>query len=265
MDEAVTRQIANFRTAIMGYHKTDVAELLADLESQRENAEARQEAADKTIASLRQELEKSAKDAEALTQENARLKTENEALQKRVSGYEQTNVTLEEFQVMTEENRRYEGQLEELDVLRKRVENLAQQNGKLKEDYVALRQKYEDTASLRQECDKLRVQLAEREEQSQAIQDALVSAQRMGKIVVSEAQQEADRLTTQAKQTATQTLEESRKRNAALQASYDRMLMDTSKMKTELIDLYRRHLALLSEIPGKGDVPALEEEILETL
>ena len=41
--------------------------------------------------------------------------------------------------------------------------------------------------------------------------------------------------------------------------------MDTSKMKSELIDLYRRHLSLLAEIPGAGDVPALEAEILETV
>lgn len=265
MDEAVTRQIANFRSAIVGYNKTDVAELLADLEAQRESAEARQTAADRTIASMREELDGLAGKVETLTAENTRLEADNAAMHSRLSGYAETNVTPEEYRILSEETRHLREQLEEAEPLKGRVESLLKENARLKEDYLALQRKYDATADLRQRCEKLQARITEQEAQRDTIQDAIVSAQRMGKIVVNEAQQEADRLTTQAQQTAARTLEESQKRNDALQASYDRMLMDTSKMKSELIDLYRRHLSLLAEIPGAGDVPALEAEILETV
>ena len=72
--------------------------------------------------------------------------------------------------------------------------------------------------------------------------------------MVSKAEEDAQELITRAQQ-----------RNDDLQESYDRMLLDTGKMKSELIELYRRHLALLAEIPGSAEVPALEEDILETV
>ena len=187
----------DFHSALLGFSKAEVLDFLAELETEKENGESRQAAADQTIATLRQENEALKKQLEEQSSENSRLATENQAL--------------------------------------------------------------------RQESGELRDRLTGVEAQGESIQEALVSAQRMSRIVLTEAQEEADRVTIQAKNTATKTLEEAKKRNDALQASYDRMLLDTGKMKSELIDLYRRHLALLAEIPGQGQVPVLEEEVLETV
>lgn len=189
--------IPEFHSALLGFNKTEVLDFLAELDTEKESGESRQEAADRTITSLRQENEELKRRLEELSSENGRLDTENQEL-RRGSG-------------------------------------------------------------------ELRDRLASMEEQGASIQDALVSAQRMSRIVLTEAQEEASRVTTEAKNIATQTLEDAKKRNDALQASYDRMLLDTGKMKSELIDLYRRHLALLAEIPGQGQVPVLEEEVLETV
>ena len=193
----MTIEIPEFHSALLGFSKTEVLDFLAELETEKENGESRQAAADQTIATLRQENETLKKQLEALSVENDRLCADNQELRKK-SG-------------------------------------------------------------------ELRDRLTSMEEQGESIQNALISAQRMSRIVLTEAQEEADRVTIQAKNTATKTLEEAKKRNDTLQASYDRMLLDTGKMKAELIDLYRRHLALLAEIPGQAQVPVLEEEVLETV
>lgn len=258
-------QMPNFHSSLFGYSREEVAAYLSDLDARRAKAEGRQEAADKTISSLREDVKEKNRLLEQAADEKDRLEAQIAELKQQLTENVQAEISPEEHRRVLEENRSLRQQLEEKERREADFADREKEKASLKAELEELKQKYEATAQLRQECDKLRKQMEELEAQRQTVQDALISAQRMGKIVVNEAQQEAERITCQAREAADQTLEESRQRNEELQASYDRMLLDTSKMKSELIALYRRHLALLAQIPGEGTVPVLEEENLVTV
>lgn len=255
----------NFRSAFMGFHKADVVDYLGRMESELEMYSSRLAAADKTVVTLRNDMQNLNARLEILTEENYQLETSNTQLRKEAYDYDASRVDADVHQKVLEENRELKEKLAALEGKPEEAQRLREENAQLQELLTSLTEKYNATASLRQECENLRAEIAAAEDQRKTIQDALISAQRMREIVLSEARTEAERVTSEAQQSASQTLEEARQRNQALQASYDRMLMDTGKLKSELIELYRRHLALLAEIPGKGEVPALEEEVLETV
>lgn len=267
-------KVPNFRNAFMGYNKVDVTDFLTRTESEMEIAESRQAAADKTIASMRTEIQGLTRRLETLTEDNCQLESANAQLRR--DAFDDTKVDRDVHEKVLSENQTLKDKIEALENGSAELPELEAENARLRQQLAELQEKFDATQSLRQECENLRKEIAAAEEQRKTIQDALISAQRMSQIVLSEAREEADRVTaeareeadrvtTEAQQTADQTLTEARQRNEALQASYDRMLMDTGKMKSELIELYRRHLALLSEIPGAGEVPVLEEEALEVV
>ena len=256
-------KVPNFRSAVMGFNKMDVTDFLTRMDSEMEIAESRQEAADKTITSMRAEIQNLTRRMETLTEDNCQLESANAQLRK--NAYDDTKVDRDVHEKVLSENQALKEQVAVLEKGSGEVPKLEAENARLRQQLAELTEKCEAAAGLRQECERLRRELAGADEQRKSIQDALISAQRMSQIVLGEAREEADRITSEARQTADQTIEEAQQRNEALQASYDRMLVDTSKMKSELIELYRRHLALLAEIPGAGDVPVLEEETLETV
>lgn len=270
----------NFRSSIMGYNKMDVADFLARTESEMEIYDSRQTAADKTIASMKNEIQNLTRRLEILTDENCRLETSNAQLRQTAYDYDDTLVAADVHQKALDEIQELKANLAGLEQKAEAEQKVRQQltleNEDLRKKVVQLTEELKSVESLRKEYDALSANANATEKERKAIQDALISAQRMSEIVLGEAREEAERvtsqarqeaenLTSQAQQSASQTLAQARQRNDALQASYDRMLMDTSKMKSELIELYRRHLALLAEIPGKGEVPVLEEEVLETV
>lgn len=267
----------------MGFNKSEVTDFLNQTESEMEVYESRQAAADKTIASMKNEIQNLTRRLEILMDENCNLENSNAELRKNACNYDMNPISAEEHRKVLAENIELKSQLEYLE--KKDAENpeaekrqlLLNENEELKQENAALKEELEsvkaDYQVIRTECDTLRANVYSSEKELKSIQDALVSAQRMSEIVIGEAKSEAERLTAQAqkdaeiltleaKQSATQTLEEAQQRNLDLQQSYDRMLIDTCKMKSELIELYRRHLALLAEIPGNEEVPILEEKVL---
>lgn len=273
-------KVPSFRSAIMGFNKMEVTDFLSRMDSEMEIYESRQAAADKTIASMKSEIQNLTRRMEILTDENCRLEASNAQLRQTAYDHDDTKVAADVYQKALDEIQELKAKLsgleENAEAEPEARQRLTSENEELKQKVAQLTEELKSTETLRKECDALRADANATEKERKAIQDALISAQRMGEIVIGEARDEAERVTTQARQeaealtsqaqqSASQTLAEAQERNAALQASYDRMLIDTSKMKSELIDLYRRHLALLAEIPGKGDVPALEEEVLETV
>ena len=265
----------NFRSSMMGYNKSDVTAFLTRTESEMETFESRQAAADKTIASMKGEIQTLTRRLEVLTEENCNLESSNAELRKAAYDYDENFVAADEHQKVLTENSDLKAQLDlwkkkaEEEPKAEKLQQLLRENEELRQANAALKKELEsgkaDYEALQTECSELRSTASSTEKDLKAIQDALISAQRMSEIVMSEARAEAERLTEQAQQSAAQTLDEAQQRNLALQQSYDRMLMDTSKMKSELIDLYRRHLALLSEIPGQEEVPLLEDIVLETV
>lgn len=279
-------QTPHFRSAVMGFNKTEVSDFLARMDSEIEIYESRQAAADKTIGSMKNEIQSLTRRMEILTEDNCRLENANNQLRQQVYDYDDAKVSAEDHQKVLEENRELKERLAQLeeekatDEREAEIQRLTQENQELSRKAESLARELEalrqENGSLHRENETLRASGNTSQEDLKSIQDALVSAQRMSQIVIGEAREEAQRLTaqahqeaealtSQAQQEATHTLEDARQRNEALQACYDRMLMDTSKMKCELIELYRRHLALLAEIPGQGDVPVLEAEALETV
>lgn len=273
--------IPKFRSSLMGFNKADVADYLARMESELETYVNRLSSVDKTMQTMKSDMQNLNQRLTTLTEENYQLEITNTQLRQAAYEFDEQKVSRDIHQKVLDENEALKEQIaslrEEAVVPAQQQEEasrLRQENARLREQLAAVQEQYDATANLRQECESLRGQVAEAENQGKIVQEALISAQRMGRIVLSEAKEEADRLTTEARQAAEQTvnlaqksasktLEDARQRNEALQASYDRMLMDTSKMKAELIDLYRRHLALLAEIPGPGNIPVLEEAVLE--
>lgn len=255
----------NFHTSFMGFQKAEVLDCLNRMAAEIDTYVSRQEAADKTIASMKAEIQNLTQRMETLTEENYNLESANAQLRKENFDYDAAKVPRDIHEKVLAENQALKEKLEAQQSAGEEARSLARENAQLREQLEEIRKQYEETSDLRQECDRLRGEIEAAEDQRRAVQDALISAQRMGQIVLREAREEADRVTTQARQDADQTIDDARRRVDALQGTYDRMLMDTSKMKRELIDLYRRHLALLAEIPGGGEVPVLEEAGLETV
>ena len=108
------------------------------------------------------------------------------------------------------------------------------------------------------------------------IQDAILNAQRMSEIVIVEAQQKAMDLREKARQDKKQQEEEGKKmvedakaealrvtseaelRCDSLQHEYDRILMDVTGFKAEIMKMYRKHMELLAALPPKEIVEAEE-------
>ena len=312
-------KIPNFHGAFMGYNKEEVTDFLNRMNSELEIYDSRQTAAEKTIASLKSEIQTITNRASELAEENCQLETTLSKMRQDKFDYNnEKGLTMEqqeklrtEIGALTQKNAELEAHQEELtqklanleqaagekqrleqenEALRKTLETLEdtvqnhaqekkclqQENEQLRTQLEKLTQELSQGEGLRTECADLRETVNLWQQERDAVRDALISAQRMGEMVLAEARtnarqleadakQSAEQTMEQARQSAAQTLEEARVRNEALQASYDRMLMDTSKMKSELIDLYRRHLALLAEIPGQAEVPALEAVVLEAV
>ena len=111
------------------------------------------------------------------------------------------------------------------------------------------------------------------------IQDAILNAQRMSEIVIVEAQQKAFDIREKARKDKKQQEEEGKKmvedakaealrvtseaelRCDSLQHEYDRILMDVTGFKAEIMKMYRKHMELLAALPPKEIVEA--EEISE--
>lgn len=255
----------NFHTALMGFQKAEVLDCLNRMASEIDTYASRQEAADKSVASMKTEIQNLTQRLETLTEENYNLESANARLRKENFEFDAAKVSRDVHDKVLEENQALKEKLEALEGSEAAVKLLEEENADLKRQLAEIKKQFEDSAGLRQECERLQEELAAAQEKRKAVQEALISAQWMGELVLKDAREEADRVTNQARLEANQTIEEGQKRVDALQACYDRMLLDTGKLKSELIDLYRRHLALLAEIPGSGEVPVLIDAGLETV
>ena len=136
--------------------------------------------------------------------------------------------------------------------------------------------KYED---LKREYEEYRNRMEAEGADPKTIQDAILNAQRMSEIVIVEAQQKAMDIREKARQDRKQQEEEGKKlvedakaeamrvtseaelRCDSLQHEYDRILMDVTGFKAEIMKMYRKHMELLAALPPKEIVEA--EEISE--
>lgn len=209
------------------------------------------------ISRLESEIEIISHQQEKSEREKTNLLAEVERLKNQI------NVAWTEAETMRSQNSRMTATIQELES--------------------SLQEQKDAQARLRLELKQLRDAAAESDHDPQTIKDAILNAQRMAKIIVKEANSEADALRTQADadyaaaQKETEIMIQQRNAEAddliaaaqqkceELQQDYDHILMDISGFKAEMIGLYRRHLELLYKLPDNGlsvgqtDVVMLEE------
>lgn len=222
-----------FRTAMMGYQKADVDDYVARAESELDIQEKRRE-------KWENEIEKQKKEIQSLNNILESERSERQDLQ------------------------------EKLIQMKREMESLREQLDKETKKNDALQNEYEDYQK----------RMGEEGADPKIIQEAFLNAQRMGDIVIKEAQQEAldirekafqekqkqeeegrklvedaraeaRRITEEAKLEALRVTEEAEDRCDSLQKEYDRILMDVTGFKSEMMDMYRTHMELLAALPQK--------------
>lgn len=168
-------------------------------------------------------------------------------------------------------------ELEEQEKQQKKLEEeLQEQRSEIEDQQKRLdgaEKKYED---LKREYEEYRNRMEAEGADPKTIQDAILNAQRMSEIVIVEAQQKAMDIREKARQDKKQQEEEGKKmvedakaealrvtseaelRCDSLQHEYDRILMDVTGFKAEIMKMYRNHMELLAALPPKEIVEAEE-------
>ena len=168
-------------------------------------------------------------------------------------------------------------ELEEQEKQQKKLEEeLQEQRSEIEDQQKRLdgaEKKYED---LKREYEDDRNRMEAEGADPKTIQDAILNAQRMSEIVIVEAQQKAMDIREKARQDKKQQEEEGKKmvedakaealrvtseaelRCDSLQHEYDRILMDVTGFKAEIMKMYRKHMELLAALPPKEIVEAEE-------
>ena len=177
-------------------------------------------------------------------------------------GYQKTDV--DQYVMRTaseiEEQKKFQKKLEEeIQELHTEIEDQQKKLDQSEEKYEELKKEYEEYRS-RMEAEGTDPKI---------IQDAILNAQRMSEIVIVEAQQKALDIREKARKDKKQQEEEGRKlvedakteafrvtseaelRCNNLQHEYDRILMDVTGFKSELMKMYRKHMELLAALPPK--------------
>ena len=200
------------------------------------------------------------------------LETEDIKFRTAFMGYQKSDVDVYVTRIKIE--------LEEREKQQKKLEEeLQEQRSEIEDQQKRLdgaEKKYED---LKREYEEYRNRMEAEGADPKTIQDAILNAQRMSEIVIVEAQQKAFDIREKARKDKKQQEEEGKKmvedakaealrvtseaelRCDSLQHEYDRILMDVTGFKAEIMKMYRKHMELLAALPPKEIVEA--EEISE--
>ena len=200
------------------------------------------------------------------------LETEEVKFRTGFMGYQKSDVDayVSRIKIELEDQEKQQRKLEE-EIQEQRTE-IEDQQKRLDE----AEKKYED---LKREYEEYRNRMEAEGADPKTIQDAILNAQRMSEIVIVEAQQKAFDIREKARKDKKQQEEEGKKmvedakaealrvtseaelRCDSLQHEYDRILMDVTGFKAEIMKMYRKHMELLAALPPKEIVEA--EEISE--
>lgn len=200
------------------------------------------------------------------------LETEEVKFSTGFMGYQKSDVDayVTRVKIELEDQKKQQRKLEE-EIQEQRTE-IEDQQKRLDE----AEKKYED---LKREYEEYRNRMEAEGADPKTIQDAILNAQRMSEIVIVEAQQKAFDIREKARKDKKQQEEEGKKmvedakaealrvtseaelRCDSLQHEYDRILMDVTGFKAEIMKMYRKHMELLAALPPKEIVEA--EEISE--
>ncbi len=211
-----------FHGSLMGYNKTEVNDYLNQLEADLEEYEKKKELWGEKVSTM---------ELESISLNNKLAEKEDEKKK------------------LLEEQKRQEDMML---VLRAKIESQEAVIERMKRDYETLQKEYNDSES-----------------NPKRIQEAILSARDMGQQIVDKANKEADDILVQAesekaskeeegrmvvaaaKVQAEQVVSDAERKCVKLQNDYNRMLMDASGFKAELMNMYRRHMELLTAFPEK--------------
>ena len=197
------------------------------------------------------------------------VETENIKFRTSFMGYQKSEVDtyVTRVKIEFEEQEKQQKKLEE--ELQEQKTEIEDQQKRLDEN----EKKYED---LKREYEEYRNRMEAEGADPKTIQDAILNAQRMSEIVIVEAQQKAMDIREKARQDKKQQEEEGKKlvedakaealrvtseaelRCDSLQHEYDRILMDVTGFKAEIMKMYRKHMELLAALPPKEIVEGKE-------
>lgn len=226
---SLTNGNVTFHTAFMGYQKAEVDDYVARAESELDIQEKRQGKWEEEIEAQKREIQ----------QLNNAIEAERR----------------EKQELLDKQNR-----------MRREMDSIQEELNQSVKKYENLQGEYEDYRN-RMEADGADPKI---------IQDAILNAQRMSDIVIVEAQQKAQeirekassdkrqleeegkQLVENAKTEAQRVKDEAELKCDKLQKEYDRILLDVTGFKAELMKMYRKHMALLAELPQK-EIVEVEE------
>ena len=197
------------------------------------------------------------------------VETEDIKFRTAFMGYQKSEVDayVTRIKIEFEEQEKQQKKLEE--ELQEQKTEIEDQQKRLDEN----EKKYED---LKREYEEYRNRMEAEGADPKTIQDAILNDQRMSEIVIVEAQQKAMDIREKARQDKKQQEEEGKKlvedakaealrvtseaelRCDSLQHEYDRILMDVTGFKAEIMKMYRKHMELLAALPPKEIVEGKE-------
>lgn len=211
-----------FRGAIMGYNKTEVDDYVARTESELDIQDSRMKKWESQNAELNKKIQDLSKMIDTENAEKEEILERNKKLGKKIADLE---------------DRLKEANLE---------------NKKLRKEFA----EFQESMNVAGVNPKM-------------IQDAILNAQRMSEIVITEANEKAEEImmraqdtrhaqeeagrkaVEEAKEEALRVTELAAKKCENLQKDYDRILMDVTGFKAEIMRMYRKHMALLAALPEK--------------
>lgn len=186
-----------------------------------------------------------------------------------IMGYQKADVEqfVSQIRSETDEQKQHQKKLEdEIRELKKEIEDQQKRLEQSEKEYEDLKKEYEE----------YRNRMEAEGTDPKIIQDAILNAQRMSEIVLVEAQQKAFDIREKAREDKRQQEEEGKKlvedaktealrvtteaelRRDNLQHEYDKILMDVTGFKAELMKMYRKHMELLAALPQKEIVEVKE-------
>lgn len=200
----------------------------------------------------------------------ARLESELEISESRQGKWEKQ---IQELQAeVTRLNNRIDAHRTEEETSQQKKEQLEQTISDLEK---TVQNADQEKAALRKKLEDLQNSMEQSDANPKIIQDAILNAQRMSEMVISEAGEEAEKIKKEAQMyqfqqenEAKQIIEDARikadeiaragqEKYEKLQSDYNRALMDVTQFKAEIMNMYRKHMELLVALP-EAKIPRIE-------
>ncbi len=119
--------------------------------------------------------------------------------------------------------------------------------------------------TLENQVQELNERIQQYQEDEESLRSALVGAQKLGDSMVREARQKADNILQAANEQAEQILYAARRREENQLEGLEQIKQEVSDFKSRLIDVYRKHIELIRELPAAESEEAVPQPSEEQL